>query len=284
MDRLFAIWQGLHDLPSARDPYVSSQVTATGTFITTARTREDSKTPLAPFYKDSANFWDSEGVRTTKIFGYAYPETQDWLYGNGAAYRASIVENLRRVYSEGSFVELVRADKAGSADASRLLRDRAETLLQVAKADAPSNTVTLLQVADQRAPPAEGVRPIADISAPVSIPSVELPADRDLGKLVPSDRYLEWLVNIKAQKYVLGGDFTVHVFLGPVEEDNSVLYPASPNHVGTFSTFGQDEDTSVSKTFRLSLPFYAPPPTSPARPSPLWRHYHLASPTYISYS
>lgn len=65
---------------------------------------------------------------------------------------------------------------------------------------------------------------------------------------MPADKYLEWLVNLKAQKHVLGGDFTVHIFLGPVEEDNILLYPTSPNHVGTFSTFGQKEFTQVSYT------------------------------------
>lgn len=147
---------------------------------------------------------------------------------------------------------MVRAEKAGSAVPSRLLRDRAETLSQVAQADAPSNTATLLQVADNKAPPAQPSAPPpppfpVGESAPVTkIPSIRLPDDRDLKKLVPSNKYLEWLVNIKAQKYVLGGDFTVHVFLGPVEEDSPILYPASPNHVGTFSTFGQKEGTRVS--------------------------------------
>ena len=227
MDRLFAIWQGLHDVPGATDPYVSRQITSWGTFITSAGTAEDGKTPLAPFYKDNTNFWDSAGVRTTKIFGYAYPETRDWLYNSDTAYRASIVDNLKRIYPEGSFAELVRAEKAGSEEPSRLLRSRAETLAQVSQAKAPSNTVTLLQVADQKSPPPEDVQPIAELAGnPIAVPSVQIPDGRDLKKLVPSDKYLEWLVNIKAQKYVLGGDFTVHVFLGPVEEDYSILYPA----------------------------------------------------------
>ena len=233
-------------MPGATDPYVSRQVTSWGTFITSAGSTEDGKTPLAPFYKDNTSFWDSAGVRTTKIFGYVYPETREWLYSSGTAYRASIVENLKSIYPEGSFAEMVRAEKAGSTEPSRLLRSRADTLAQVAQADAPADTVTLLQVAEQKSPPAEGVHPIAEISdKPIAVPNVQLPDGRDLKKLVPSNKYLEWLVNIKAQKYVLGGDFTVHIFLGPVEEDHSILYPASPNHVGTFSTFGQKEDTRV---------------------------------------
>lgn len=260
VDRLFAIWQDLHDVPGAQDPYVSQQVTAGGTFITSANATEDVRTPLAPFYQNGADFWDSAGVRTTHIFGYAYPETQDWLHGgDAAAYRESIVEALKSTYPEGSFAELVRAERAGSAAPARLLRARAETLAQVAQADAPASTATLLQVADQKkkvtsAPPAAADRapPPPTIASPppassvIRVPSVQLPADRNLAKLAPANQYLEWLVNLRVQKYVLGGDFTVHVFLGPVEEDSTVLYPVSPYHVGTFSTFGQKEDTQVS--------------------------------------
>ncbi|OTB03798.1 hypothetical protein M426DRAFT_12300 [Hypoxylon sp. CI-4A] len=239
IDRLFAIWQGLHDVPGATDPYVSRQVSVEGTYITEANTYEDVKTPLAPFYKDSTNFWDSEGVRTTKTFGYAYPETQDWLYNNDAKYRESIVENLKKIYPEGSFAELVRAEKAGSTQPSSLLRSRAKTLLQVTKAEALTNATTLLQVADQKF--------TRDGLTPITIPQVDLPTNRDIKKLVPSNKYLEWLVNIRSQKHILGGDFTVHVFLGPVEEDNLALYSVSPNHVGTFSTFGQNENTGCAK-------------------------------------
>lgn len=249
---MLAIWQGLHDVPGASDPYVSRQATLReGTLITKPGGQEDAKTPLAPFYKSTTDFWDSDGVRSTKTFGYAYPETEDWEYSSSAEYRASIVENLKSLYSEGSLAELVRAEKAGSPEPSNLLRARAETLAQVAKADAPSNTATLLQVVDQKNPPEKSVPPITKAlvpSTPVKVPDVKLPEGRNLKKLVPSDKYLEWLVNLKAQKHVLGGDFTVHIFLGPVEEDNILLYPTSPNHVGTFSTFGQKEFTQVSYT------------------------------------
>jgi tyrosinase len=64
-----------------------------------------------------------------------------------------------------------------------------------------------------------------------------------LRDLAPKNTYLEWLVNVKALKHAINGALTVHVFLGPIEEDDVLLWPASPNHVGTFATFGQGPDT-----------------------------------------
>lgn len=56
--------------------------------------------------------------------------------------------------------------------------------------------------------------------------------------LAPDNRYLEWMTNIKAQKHTLDGAYSVHVFLGPVDEENVALWPAAPTHVGTFAPLG----------------------------------------------
>jgi tyrosinase len=68
-----------------------------------------------------------------------------------------------------------------------------------------------------------------------------------LKDLAPDGTYLEWLVNIKAQKHVMGGRYSVNVFLGPVEEDNVSLWRLSPQFVGTFVPFGQPSTTGCGK-------------------------------------
>ena len=55
------------------------------------------------------------------------------------------------------------------------------------------------------------------------------------------------MTNIKAQKHTLGGAYSVHVFLGPVDEENVALWPAAPTHVGTFAPLGRSSETSCGK-------------------------------------
>ena len=40
-------------------------------------------------------YWTSEGVRQTSIFGYAYPETQEWNFKTDKEYRAAILKALQ---------------------------------------------------------------------------------------------------------------------------------------------------------------------------------------------
>jgi tyrosinase len=51
-----------------------------GTFVLQAGTIEDVNTPLYPFHRsdNSNDFWTSTTSRSTKAFGYTYPEIKDW--------------------------------------------------------------------------------------------------------------------------------------------------------------------------------------------------------------
>ena len=73
------------------------------------------------------------------------------------------------------------------------------------------------------------------------------PSKPMLKDLAPKNKYLEWLINLKAEKHTLNGDFTVHAFLGPVPEDQVSLWPLSAYHVGTFAPLGQAHDTGCIK-------------------------------------
>ncbi|KAF3293727.1 hypothetical protein TWF132_004320 [Orbilia oligospora] len=80
IDRLFAMWQAVNtNNPNA---YIrpNDQFSSTyGTFAIQRGSALNSTAPLPPFRKASGNnFYNSDDVKSTKSFGYAYPETIDW--------------------------------------------------------------------------------------------------------------------------------------------------------------------------------------------------------------
>lgn len=118
------------------------------------------------------------------------------------------------------------------------LKSRARFHQQVAKTSL--NTQMMLEAVQNN----QGNLPqeIVDQSA-----KLKLPEDRDVGDLVTDNKYLEWLVDVKAEKHANNGDFVVHFFLDEPEDNNPRLYIFNPNHVATFSTFGQGGDTGCEK-------------------------------------
>lgn len=75
IDRLLALWQVLNP-----DSYVEPMGDTYGNFVLQAGTIEDANTPLYPFRRsDDPNDWyTSASSRSTRDFGYTYPEIQDW--------------------------------------------------------------------------------------------------------------------------------------------------------------------------------------------------------------
>ncbi|KAF8500075.1 hypothetical protein BU17DRAFT_72138 [Hysterangium stoloniferum] len=74
VDRLFAIWQALNP-----DLYVTPLKNAAGTFTRKPGEIESSyyaESPLTPFRRTPEKFWDSNGVRDTRVFRYTYPELE----------------------------------------------------------------------------------------------------------------------------------------------------------------------------------------------------------------
>jgi tyrosinase len=89
---------------------------------------------------------------------------------------------------------------------------------------------------------------LATVLPPLDVPNVQIPDGRSLANFAKGNTYLEWLVNIKAVKHALEGQYLVHVFLGRVPaEEPTVLYSVSPYHVGTFNPLGASEDTACGK-------------------------------------
>lgn len=127
---------------------------------------------------------------------------------------------------------LIRQSKANNLKAGDFLLPQAEILSQIADTKVTANHVEALQLMS--------ALPQQEVLLQQSL-EPEKPFLRDLA---PNNEYLEWLVNIKAQRHALGGKFSVHVFLNAVEEDNVALWHMSPHHVGSFVPFGQSDDTS----------------------------------------
>ncbi|KAF3916772.1 Tyrosinase [Dactylellina cionopaga] len=79
IDRIFAIWQAVHS--NSTKSYIKSSDSYTnqyGTYALSRGIKENSLTGLAPFRKTGSAYYSSDDVKSTKAFGYAYPETVDW--------------------------------------------------------------------------------------------------------------------------------------------------------------------------------------------------------------
>lgn len=74
VDRLFAIWQAIYP-----DSYTTAEADAEGTYTIAPGDTEDVNTALTPFHSDSmGTLYTSATARSTRAFGYTYPEVVDW--------------------------------------------------------------------------------------------------------------------------------------------------------------------------------------------------------------
>ncbi|KAH8808502.1 hypothetical protein F5884DRAFT_373546 [Xylogone sp. PMI_703] len=93
VDRLFAIWEALYPdqfLESAKDIY--------GTFTIPTNSNDTIDTPLTPFSKDGTAFFTSTGVRSMSVFGYTYPEIQDWNQ-TPTQLKANVTSQINKLYN-----------------------------------------------------------------------------------------------------------------------------------------------------------------------------------------
>lgn len=161
------------------------------------------------------------------------------------------MKQTSKLYKIGSLSSMVLACRAGDREPEMRLRSRAERLAQFKAVPAAPTVVTWLSLAQatwqmntSKAPEMS----LANNLPRIRTPEVLIPDERSLISLVKDETYLEWLVNIKAQKHAPGGEHLVHIFLGRVREDEpTILYSISPYHVGTFAPLGQSEKTRCGK-------------------------------------
>jgi tyrosinase len=111
VDRIFALWQALWP-----DSYVTSQVNKGGTYTNSPGLVENIDTPLTPFKADSnGNLWTSRMVRSTRTFGYTYPELVDWNVSS-AQLRSNVRTTINRLYNPTPTGQKVRRDTTVDAN------------------------------------------------------------------------------------------------------------------------------------------------------------------------
>ena len=235
IDRLFAIWQALHETDDNEDSYVVPRYSG-GTFTSIkGKDWEDIHTKLYPFKSEAkaGSWYTSRDTKRTEPFGYSYKETTGLSWPTTENDRKEVMKRIGDLYlpvAKEIRKSMVRNEKAGI-----------EFLQQAAIAD---------QIDRQGLSTAENLQTVLS-----QLPSREslLKASNEPGKpvlrdLAPKNKYLEWIANIKAAKHALNGRYAVHVFLGPADNESDVsLWPVVPTHVGTFSPLGQPQDTACEK-------------------------------------
>jgi tyrosinase len=230
IDRLFAIWQALHNDTVSNPTFVAPSGKSIGTRVIAGGKKQDANTPLAPFNasEEIGKFWTSTTAENTKKFGHVYPETRDWVYKTPADIKSQLIS----LYSYGSLSTMFNkpSTKSNLVSRARLHSLAAQTPL-------PKTTLESVQTDGDKIP--------EEIEQKAA--SVEIPTDRDPKDLVIDNKYLEWLVDIKAEKHANNGDFVVHVFLCDPQDDNPALYIFNHNHVAAFSTLGQGSGTGCEK-------------------------------------
>lgn len=135
-----------------------------------------------------------------------------------------------------SLATMIQESKKHIPDVGKNLLPRAHIVAQIEEKVAPA-TVASLENLVEALPDAETLLK----------PSLE-PSKPFLRDLAPNNKHVEWMTNIKAEKHTLDGAYSVHVFLGPADEEiNPALWPASPTHVGKFAPLGQESTTACGK-------------------------------------
>ena len=84
LDRLFAIWQALHNDTISNPTFVTPNDSSNGIRVIAGGRKQNADTRLAPFNASEKieDFWTSAAAKNTKTFGHVYPETRDWVYKN----------------------------------------------------------------------------------------------------------------------------------------------------------------------------------------------------------
>ena len=194
---------------------------------------EDKDSPLYPFRPDVDSWYLSEDVKKTERFGYTYPETAGLSYPTTDQQKSVLYEKISQTYD--SPPKLIQDSKQGVETAGQNLLAQAQLLkdleAQKVAATAKEQDSLISQLPDQETLVKRSLGPTK-------------PYLRDLA---PDNKFLEWIINVKAAKHVLDGNYTVHFFLGPQDEPRVALWAASPTHVATFAPLGQRSTTSCKK-------------------------------------
>lgn len=233
IDRLFDIWQALHESDEKEYTYVLEHGAGWGDFVVAPGDKESKLSPLYPFRPTVDRWYNSDDVRRTEDFGYTYPETAGLSYPSTDEQKAVLYKRISQIYD--SPPKLIQDSKQNVATAGENLLAQAQLLKDLES----QGSAATAQLQD---------------SLISQLPDIATLVYRSLGPtkpylrdLAPKNKYLEWLINVKAAKHVMDGNYTVHFFLGPQDESRVALWAATPTHVGTFAPLGQRSTTNCKK-------------------------------------
>jgi tyrosinase len=248
VDRLFAIWQALYP-----NSYVQPEPSTYGTYTTLPGTIENASSSLTPFWHHASTFHTPETARSTKNFGYAYPETQSWNFQTASDYQKSVRAAVSSLYGATitrprglpirSLAAVPAAAPAAASAAGGSVREN------VAREDAPRDVVKETKAEEktsftEKVEETFGFRSDASKKPEPRNPRNPGTEHDDLHKiLAPGGKYKEWITNIRVPKHGLGGSFQVHIFIRDVPPDHS-SWVVHDNNVGTYAVLGSDRQTT----------------------------------------
>lgn len=233
IDRLFDIWQALHEDDNDPSTFVTLQKSGWGDFTTPKNGPESEDTKLYPFRPTIDSWYDSTMVKKTEDFGYTYPETNGLSYPTTPTQKKQLYNVIKDAYDFPA--KLIQESKQHIRNAGANLLGQAQILKDI-------KTNKLAATVKQQ----ESL--VAQLPTDNSLLEASLEHSKPvLRDLAPQNKYLEWITNIKAEKHEFGGAYTVHIFLGSPDEQQVALWPASPTHVGTFAPLGQPSTTGCAR-------------------------------------
>jgi len=200
--------------PSA---YGASQVAPHNTWTIAKGTTQNQDSPLTPFYKDSSasSFWTTTQVKDWTVFKYTYPEFAD---SDGSS--AAIQSYVKALYGPSA-----------TATAGSSKRTTIPLPFGLGSSDAQ----------------------------PTAAPAVPGMPSGGLGGLLsslsaPNGSTYEYVANVKAPRYALGGSYYIFLFLGcPASEDPSTWI--SDDHlVGPMGVLAQDTMKGADVLVSGSIP------------------------------
>ncbi|EED13327.1 tyrosinase [Talaromyces stipitatus ATCC 10500] len=212
IDRIFALWEVLNP-----NSYIEPMADTYGTFVIETGSIEDINTPLYPFHRsDEPNdWWTSGNSRSTREFGYTYPEIQDW-----GVDQSTLQNNVRTAINN-----LYNAP-ARMSPAAHNKRDILHDLENVPHdlTSMAANKVTGQMTKSQ------------------------------FDRLGVNNMVKNWAINVAVDKHALNGNpFQIHFFYGePDTELKPTEYFKAQNLIGTYRTFTSPMSSSSSSHRRSS--------------------------------
>jgi len=218
VDWVVAMWQAIWP-----NSWVETRPAQGGTWTIARGDNEGPGSPLTPFHSDtSGKFWTSDMSRSTKTFGYAYPETVDWGM-TPAQLQTNVRNSVTRLYSRnaGPPAPLKSSGILGGAF------DGPGDEKPLGKSEHPHDHHHGHGLKEIKEGIASGITDLLD----------------RLGLTDKDNVYDEWFANIRVKKYALNQSFFVHVFIGDFDPE-PFSWSFEPKLVGSHCVFVNDPETT----------------------------------------